>query len=183
MNIVVVLLAAGKSSRTTDMKQLYRVDGEYLINRQIKIVQSYGYKVVVILGHKYEKIRAILNKDVKVIINDNYNDGMFSSVKSAFINIKADKLIFCHIDRPMVSKEIFQKLIESETQITTTFFKNKKAPPIMINYSMKKELLNSTHKRLDYWIKSTKKASHIEVEDEQVLFNANTDEKLEQYFG
>ena len=182
MNIV-VLLAAGESTRTTDMKQLYKIDGEYLINKQIKIVQSYGYDVVVVLGYKYKKIKSVLNRDIQVIKNSNYKDGMFSSVKSAFKNLEATRLIFCHIDRPMVSKDIFEKLIESKSEITTTFFKGKKAPPIMIKYSMKKKLLDSTQVRLDYWIESTYKASYIEVDDEKVHFNANTDETLERYFG
>ncbi|RLA71702.1 MAG: hypothetical protein DRG78_24875 [Epsilonproteobacteria bacterium] len=180
---IVVLLAAGESTRTSNMKQLYRVDGEYLINRQIKIVQSYGYDVAVVLGHEYEKIKSVLNKDIRVIRNANYKEGMISSVKSAFENLEAPRLIFCHIDRPMVSKDIFEKLIKSESEITTTFFNGKKAPPIMIKYSMKEELLNSTQVRLDYWIKSTQKASYIEVDDEKVHFNANTDEKLERYFA
>ncbi len=180
---IVVLLAAGESTRTTDMKQLYRVDGEYLINRQIKIVQSYGFDVAVVLGHEYEKIKSVLSSNIKVIRNRNYKEGMFSSVKFAFKELEATSLIFCHIDRPMVSKEVFQKLIESRNEITTTFFKGKKAPPIMIKYSMKKEILESNHKRLDYWIESTEKSSYVEVDDEKVHFNANTDEKLERYFG
>ncbi len=182
MNIV-VLLAGGKSSRTSTMKQLYKIDSEYLINRQIQTIQSYGYEVVVILGHNYDAIQSILNSDVTVIRNKNYQEGMFSSVKTAFNYLKADSLIFCHIDRPMVSKEIFEKLINSTSEITTTFYENKKAPPIMIKYSMKDELLESTHQRLDYWIESTKKASYIKVNDEKVHFNANTDEKLGLYFG
>ena len=101
MNIV-VLLAAGESSRTSTMKQLYRVNNDYLINRQIDIVQSYGYKVVVVLGHNYEKIKSILDRDVQTIRNYHYEEGMFSSIKAAFKSLKADRLIFCHIDRPMV---------------------------------------------------------------------------------
>ncbi len=180
---IVVLLAAGESSRTSQMKQLYKVDGEYLINRQIQAVQSYGYKVVIVLGHEYKKIKSVLPKDTEVVYNKEYNQGMISSVKKAFRELKSDRLIFCHIDRPMVSKDIFEKLIKSESEIATTFFNSKKAPPIMIKYSMKEDLLNSEHSRLDYWIESTDKAVHIKVDDEKVHFNANTDEKLEIYFG
>ncbi|MEA1954968.1 MAG: NTP transferase domain-containing protein [Campylobacterota bacterium] len=182
MNIV-ILLAGGESSRTTNMKQLYKVDGEYLINKQIKIIQSYGYEVVVVLGHEYEKIKSVLDKDVKIIRNYNYQQGMFSSVKTAFNLLDADKLIFCHIDRPIVEKDIFEELLKSDDEIVTTFYNGKKAPPIMIKYSMKKELLDSNINRLDYWIESTNKASYIEVDDEKVHFNANTDEKLRRYFG
>ena len=180
---IVVLLAAGKSSRTTDIKQLYYSHGEYLINRQIKIVESYGYKVAVVLGYEYERVKSVLKKDVEVIRNREYEEGMISSVKVAFENLKAKKLIFCHIDRPMVSKEIFEKILEKDDAIVTTYYNNKKAPPIMIDYSMKKELLDSNIDRLDYWIESTNRASFVEVDDAKVHFNANSDAELERYFG
>jgi len=180
---IIALLAAGESSRTTDMKQLHKIDGEYLINKQIKIVQSYGYELVVILGHQFERISAILDKNVKVIRNYNYKDGMFSSVKTAFKSLESDKLIFCHIDRPIPNKEVFESLLKSDSEIATAYFNKKKAPPIMIQSSMKKELLSSTIARLDFWIESTKKVSYIKVDDEKIHFNANTDEELRRYFG
>jgi molybdenum cofactor cytidylyltransferase len=180
---IIVLLAAGKSTRTSQMKQLYISDGEYLINKQINILLSYGYEVAVVLGHRYEEIKSILNQNIKILYNDKYELGMFSSVKKAFEELEADRLLFCHIDRPIVSKEIFEKLIRSESEIATTFFNSKKAPPIMIKYSMKKELLDSKHTRLDYWIENTKRALYIEVDDERVHYNANSDEKLKRYFG
>ncbi len=180
---IVVLLAAGESSRTTGMKQLYMVDGEYLINKQIKKIQSLGYEVVVILGHEFDKISSVIEKDIKIIQNNNYKDGMFSSVKRSFELLDADKLIFCHIDRPIPNKNIFESLIKSNSPIATSSYKEKKAPPIMIKSSMKKELLDSDAKRLDFWIQNTKKAKHIEVDDEKVHFNANTDEELRRYFG
>jgi len=81
----VVLLAAGRSRRTSAPKQLYKVRGEYLINVQIGILRSYGFVVAVVLGYEYEKIRSIFDKDVTVVHNEQYEEGMFSSVKEAEI--------------------------------------------------------------------------------------------------
>ncbi|MEA2091079.1 MAG: NTP transferase domain-containing protein [Campylobacterota bacterium] len=181
MNIV-VLLAAGESSRTTTMKQLYTVNGEYLINMQIRTLLSYGYKVAVVLGHNYEKISAVLDKDIRVIQNKEYSQGMFSSVKMAFKVLEAQRFIFCHVDRPIADKNVFELLLKCNSEIATAFFNNKKAPPIMIQSSMKTELLNSSLHRLDYWIESTSKVSYIDVDDKKIHFNANTDEELGRYF-
>jgi len=100
--MTVVLLAAGRSSRSSVMKQLYPVMGEYLINHQIRKLRAYGYDVAVVLGHAYEKIRSVLNENVTIIHNEHYEEGMFSSVKSAFKALDDEQLIFCHIDRPTV---------------------------------------------------------------------------------
>ncbi len=183
MSEIVVLLAAGKSSRTTNMKQLHKVNGEYLINIQIKKLLSYGYKVAVVLGHDYQEIVDILDEVVVVIHNKNYNDGMFSSVKKAVQELDEDAFIFCHIDRPIADKDVFEKLLKSDADVAVTYLHQKKAPPIMIKSTMKESLLSSKHKRLDYWIEENEKLELLHVEDEKVHYNANSDEELRRYFG
>ena len=70
--MTVVLLAAGKSSRTTIMKQLYPLKREYLINVQIRTLHAYGFDVAVVLGHEFEKIRTILDNSVTIVHNEQY---------------------------------------------------------------------------------------------------------------
>ncbi len=179
---IVVLLAAGESKRATGLKQLYKVKGEYLINIQIEQLLSYGYEVVVVLGYAAKKIASCIKEDVKIIENPNYHEGMFSSVKRAFELLDAKRLIFCHIDRPLAKKELFEQLIKSESPIATASYKEKNAPPIMIQSSMREALLTSKATRLDQWIESTKKGVRIVSDDARLLHNANTDEELRRYF-
>lgn len=181
--ITVVLLAAGKSSRTSIMKQLYPVKGEYLINVQIGILHSYGFDVAVVLGHEYERIRTILDNSVTIIHNENYEDGMFSSVKKAFKELNAEQLIFCHIDRPIPDLAVFEALLQSDNDIAVAFYQGKKAPPIRIRSSMKKRLLSSDLERLDHWIAAADDVAYVEVDDPKVHYNANTDETLKKYFN
>ena len=180
--ITVVLLAAGRSSRTSTMKQLYPVKGEYLINAQIRVLHSFGFDVAVVLGHEYERIRTVLDNNVTVIYNQNYEEGMFSSVKKAFKELSAEQLVFCHIDRPIADLAVFKALIQSDHDIAVAFYQGEKAPPIRIKYAMKKQLLSSGAERLDHWIASEDDVEYVEVNDPKVHFNANTDETLMKYF-
>ena len=180
--MTVVLLAAGKSSRTSVMKQLYPVKDEYLINIQIGILHTYGFDVAVILGHEYEKIRSILDNSVTIVHNKDYEEGMFSSVKKAFKELDEEQLIFCHIDRPIPDLAVFEALLQSDKAIAVAFYQGEKAPPIRIKSSMKKQLLNSDLERLDYWIAEEDDVAYVEVDDPKVHYNANTDEKLKKYF-
>jgi len=179
--MTVVLLAAGRSSRTSVMKQLYPINGEYLINRQIGKLHGYGYDVAVVLGHAYEKIRSVLEKGVTVVHNDHYEEGMFSSVKSAFKALDDEQLIFCHVDRPVPDKAVFEALMRSDKPVAVAFYDGKKAPPIRICSSMKEKLLSSDLERLDHWVASAD-ADYVEVDDPKVHYNANTDETLHHYF-
>ncbi|MEA3522962.1 MAG: NTP transferase domain-containing protein [Campylobacterota bacterium] len=179
----VILLAAGKSSRTSTMKQLYRVGDEYLINIQIKILHSYGFDVGVVLGHHYEKISKILNDNITLIHNENYEDGMFSSVKKAFYTLDDDALIFCHIDRPIPDLLVFKQLLQSVSPVAVAFYNGKKAPPIYIHSSLKEQLLQSKYQRLDHWIETRNRVEYVNVNDAKVHYNANTDEELAAYFN
>ena len=180
--ITVVLLAAGKSSRTSTVKQLYLIKGEYLINVQIGILLSYGFDVAVVLGHEYEKIRTILDNSMTIVHNENYEEGMFSSVKKAFEVLDEEQLVFCHIDRPIPDLAVFEALLQSDKAIAVAFYQGEKAPPIRIKSSMKKRLLNSDLKRLDHWIAAEDDVAYVEVDDPKVHYNANTDETLKRYF-
>ncbi len=179
----VVLLAAGRSRRTSEPKQLYRVEGEYLINHQIGILRSYGFEVAVVLGHKYETICRVLDKHVTVVYNENYDEGMFSSVKKAFQSLDREALLFCHIDRPVPDLSVFKALLENGKRVAVAFYNGKKAPPVRIHASVKDSLLDSDLKRLDHWVSSEEDVAYVEVDDPKVHYNANTDEALKQYFG
>ena len=178
----VVLLAAGRSSRTTALKQLYRVQGEYLVNIQIKKLLDHGFDVLLVLGYMRREIEAVLKYRTTIIYNEAYEEGMFSSVQKAFSAIEEEDLILCHIDRPIADKAVFEALLESKSEIAVASYAHHKAPPILIRVSMRQALLTTPHKRLDHWIASTEKASYIEVYDKKILYNANTDAQLRRYF-
>lgn len=180
--MTVVLLAAGKSSRTSSLKQLYEVNGEYLINVQIRRLQSYGFNVAVVLGYEYNKIRTIVNDSVTIVHNEQYEKGMFSSVKTAMRTLNDEQIIFCHVDRPIPNLAVFNALLESDSPIAVAFYHGKKTPPIRIEPSMKMRLLNSDLERLDHWINAQNDVAYVEVNDPKVHYNANTDETLKKYF-
>jgi len=107
---------------------------------------------------------------------------MFSSVKSAFKALDDEQLIFCHIDRPVPDKAVFEALMKSEKPVAVAFYGGEKAPPIRIRASMKERLLTSDLERLDHWIAAADDVDYVDVNDPKVHHNANTDETLLQYF-
>jgi len=178
----IVLLAAGKSTRTSSMKQLYKIGDEYLINVQIKKLLAYGYEVLVVLGHRYEEVLSVLDKRVEVVYNREYERGMFSSVQSVFRESKAEQFLFCHTDRPIADKEVYEKMIECKSDVAVAFCCEKKAPPIMMRSVVKEQILNAKEHRLDEWVLAFRKLEFVKVHDEKIHHNANSDRELEQYF-
>jgi len=181
--MTVVLLAAGKSTRTSVMKPLYRVGADLLINLQIRKLHSYGFNVAVVLGHAYERIRAVIDPGVTVIHNEGYEAGMFSSVKTAFESLDAPELYFCHVDRPVPDRSVFEALSQSRSPVAVAYYDGRRAPPVRISAAMKADLLASDAARLDQWVLASGVAEYVPADDPKVLENANTDEELKRYFG
>jgi len=178
----VVLLAAGKSTRTSSMKQLYKIGGEYLINVQINKLLAYGYEVIIVLGHRYEEVFDVLDKRVEVVYNREYERGMFSSVQSVFRESEAEQFLFCHTDRPIADKEVYEKMIASKSDVAVVFCCEKKAPPIKMRSVVKEQILNAKEHRLDDWVLAFKELEFVKVNDEKVHHNANSDRELDKYF-
>jgi molybdenum cofactor cytidylyltransferase len=181
--VTVVLLAAGKSTRTSGMKPLYPLGDDLLINVQIRKLLAYGYDVAIVLGHAFEQIRAVLDPGVTVIRNEAYEAGMFSSVKKAFETLDAPELYFCHVDRPVPDKSVFEAIARSPAPVAAAFYEGRRAPPVRIRAAMKADLLASGAARLDQWVLESGVADFVAVDDPKVLQNANTDEELKRYFG
>ena len=83
MNIAVILLAAGPSSRMGQPKQLLKIGDESLLGHAIKIMVQSGLLPVVVLGAEEEKLRKeIESHKVHVISNPLWKTGMGSSIKA-----------------------------------------------------------------------------------------------------
>ena len=86
-DISAVLLAAGRSERMGKHKALLDWDGTLLINYQIEALLSAGIDdLVVVLGKEAERVSSAIGQesraDLKVVINEDYDSGRVSSIKT-----------------------------------------------------------------------------------------------------
>ena len=179
---IAVLLAAGKSSRTTVMKPLYRVGGRPLVDLQIATLRSYGYRVAVILGYRAEALEDAISEPCMLYRNEAYEEGMFSSVKVACRVLKGEDLLLCHIDRPVADRAVFEALEQAGAELAVARFRGERAPPVYLSGEMAEELIASPMRRLDTWVLSRAELCYVDVDDPRVVQNANTDTLLRRYF-
>ena len=83
-NIAIIIPAAGFSKRMGAFKPLLPVGPEPAILRCVGVAAEAGVsEIIVVTGHQSQKIEDVLSKSSKnarVVRNDNYQNGMFSSV-------------------------------------------------------------------------------------------------------
>ena len=152
MNIGIIVLAAGASSRMGRSKQLLEVEGEPLLVRCINVALAVNpINVVVILGANEKPHREIIEKlPVHIISNYYWKTGMGSSIKSglnyliqAAPDLQGVILMVC--DQPALTTEHLHKLIEKFSEkkksIIASSYANSKGVPVLFGRSFFSNLL------------------------------------------
>ena len=179
-----LLVAAGLSSRMGEPKALLLQDdlpfAIVILKKMILVCDN----IIVVLGHSAEKIRKELRvfsnisdelkSNVTFITNEQYEKGMFSSLKCGLNEVKNSEWLLYHfVDQPGLPKIFYQEFrdqIDNEYDWVQPAYQNEKGHPILlhnsifnsilelpddsslkeisINNNVKKNLWNCTHKEI-----------------------------------
>ena len=181
-----VILAAGDSTRMGFPKQLAEIKDKPLLELVIEKVNSNFELSTVVLGYENELIQEKINfYNSNILINENWEEGIVSSIRTALFFYQEQKqienLIFFLGDQPEVKDEVITKLLNNESynlKILIPQYRYKLGFPILIprQFWSKLELLtqNDTNEfqisaykdfnLIDYLISS-------EVKIEKINFN------------
>ena len=148
--ISAILLAAGQSRRMNGENKLTKkINGIPLINHSVKnILSSPIDELIIVLGHQKENVEKLIdsNKKIKIVTNNNYKNGISSSIIKGLNNLsmKSDAFFICLADMPFVNNKVYNKLIESVNikEILIPTYKNIRGNPILFSKNMKEKLLN-----------------------------------------
>jgi molybdenum cofactor cytidylyltransferase len=176
MNIGGVVLAAGLSRRAGTFKMALEVDGRTVIEKSIEGMYDLCSNIYVVGGYKVEIINEILKgyKKVQVVYNENYEQGMFTSVREGFRHVKEDRFFYTPGDYPAVPKEIYRGMLEVSGDIVIPVYGGKKGHPVLMNGCFAQELVESDKfSNLKEFINS-KGFTPFEVKNPGILFDIDT---------
>ena len=143
-----ILLAAGASTRMNRQKLLLPFNGKTIIETVVEnVAQSVNSNILVVLGSHREQIRKqIENYTVKYCVNENYLDGMLSSVICGFRALPDEAkaaLIFLG-DQPQIPSKVTDLVIETWIQskkgIIMPTFNGRRGHPALIETRYKTEI-------------------------------------------
>ena len=153
-NYAAIILAAGYSSRMGDFKPLMDLDGKTPFRRCIDLFYNSGITdIIVITGYLNDRIKETmedsirLKDSIKMVVNNKYSEGMFSSIKAGVKELSKDTDAFfiLPVDIPSVKEHTIEKMIESYEKIQDGIlfptFNEKKGHPTLISYSLVEEIL------------------------------------------
>lgn len=153
MNVSIIILAAGASSRMGAPKQLLLVEGKTLITRVSEMaMDTLCFPIVTVLGANRTLIRKELQKmPITIIDNQQWENGMSSSIKMGLVGAymtqkEIDAAIFLTVDMPFVSVDLINRMIEKATQnpdcqIVACSYEKQIGIPVLFKRSLFNDLL------------------------------------------
>jgi molybdenum cofactor cytidylyltransferase len=146
--IVALILAGGESRRMNSPKMLLPFDGTTIIEKVIEnVTASKVNRTVVVLGGFKDKIIDVIKKyPVTFCYNENYKQGMLSSVKCGFMSMPAgyDATLVFLGDQPMIPPEVTNAVIAAYRQtgkgIVMPVCNTKRGHPLLISSGYKDEI-------------------------------------------
>jgi len=150
-----LLIAAGLSSRMGKPKALLLQDGLPFAIVILKKMSLVCDNIIVVLGHSAEKIKRelqvfIINSEelksrVKFVSNEQYEIGMFSSLKCGLTEVKKSVWLLYHfVDQPGLPKIFYQEFtnqIDNELDWIQPAYKYEKGHPLLLHNSIFNSIL------------------------------------------
>ena len=143
-----LILAAGESKRMGFPKMLLTFNGRTMIENVIgNVIRSDVDNTMVVLGADRDTLIELVEKSpVKYCYNDNYKEGMLSSVKCGFRNLPSDfeAVLVFQGDQPLIFPKAVNTVIEayrhSGKGIVIPVYKNKRGHPLLIDRKYRNEI-------------------------------------------
>jgi molybdenum cofactor cytidylyltransferase len=185
-----IILAAGESKRMGFPKMLLSFNGLTMIETVINNVSSseIDNTIVVFGANKELLMEKVSNYPVISCYNDNYKEGMLSSVKCGFRNLPADievVLVF-QGDQPFITSEVINIVIKaynsSEKGIVIPVYKNRRGHPLMVGRKYRDEIekLDSNLGLRSLAEKFSEDVLEIDTEQSGILVDFDTYEDYEK---
>jgi molybdenum cofactor cytidylyltransferase len=186
-----IILAAGESRRMGFPKMLLTFKGRTMIENVIShVAESKADKIIVVIGaYKEEMIEEIDKLAVNYCYNDNYKEGMLSSVQCGFRNLPSDykAVLIFQGDQPLITRNSINKVIDayfsSQNGIVIPVYNGKRGHPLLIDRKYKDEIAKISP---DEGLHSLAyKFSHdvleVETNESEILRDFNSYEDYQNY--
>lgn len=186
--ITAIILAAGYSSRMGAFKPLLPLGEMSILEQEIRLFQSAGiHDIRVVAGYRASEVSDLLKPmGISCIVNEAYNQGMYSSVIAGLRTLTSEQEAFFILpaDIPRVRSHTLAALLrayqESNIQHPILYpnFQGMRGHPPLIASSYAAEMIRGNQPGgLRAFLEIYKNyAEDVEVSDEGILFDIDTPE-------
>jgi molybdenum cofactor cytidylyltransferase len=191
--VAAIILAAGKSTRMGEAKQLLRLGESTVLGQTIENTRrSQVDEIVLVLGSSAETIRRQLPlpllEALKVVVNPAYEQGMASSLRTGLsaLGTQVDAVLIILADQPFVRPETLDQLAaqhrRTKAQIVIPSYKGVRGNPVLLDRSVFAEVmaLEGDVGCRAIFGNHTEGTLKLEVEDEGILLDIDNQEDYQR---
>ena len=136
---VAVVLAAGGSSRLGRPKQMLLYRGEPLIVHAVRVAVAAGCDRTLVVWSGAAPLPPL--RDVELIENEDWKEGIASSIRKAVEAAREARLLITLADQPLIAAEHLRKLVTSAAPIAATGYRGIAGVPAAFDPSLHGDLL------------------------------------------
>lgn len=129
-----VILAAGLSSRAGTYKMTLGFKGKTIIEHAIDNMAGAVKRIIVVGGYKIENLEPVLKRynNVELVFNEDFNMGMFSSIKKGIRYVTEDRFFLTPGDYPLINSSVYQMMRNADGEVAIPTFQGRRGHPILI---------------------------------------------------
>jgi molybdenum cofactor cytidylyltransferase len=187
--IEAIVLAAGRSSRSSHYKMTLPLGDKTLIEHTVDTLLEICSKVIVVTGYNSQECQKLLEhrRGVLITLNPDFAKGMFSSVQQGIKELQSDTFFIIPGDQPMVQPQTLTRILATDGDIVNPSFKGKKGHPVLFRNDCRQGILDMPKEGILRDFIHNRGAEVVDVEDEGILLDIDTDEDYEKikrtFFG
>lgn len=176
-----IILAGGKSSRFIDNKLATMYQGKPLIYYVVKTFLEVSEKVIIVTGHyPMDYLSSYLSDSrIKIVHNNNYERGMFSSVQCGVASVDNDFFLIPG-DYPLVKLDTLHQLLEGTKRIRVPVYNNRRGHPIFIAEELIGPLLQEPPDSNLKVFRDRYLVEYIPVEDKGIIIDVDNIDDFNQ---
>lgn len=189
--ISAIVLAAGQSKRMGKTKQLLTLGNKTLIEHVVdNVLASRVAETVVVIGHDANAIKGVLkNRPVKLALNQNYLEGMGTSVRAAMDQVSpaAQGVLIVLGDQPGITGGVIDQVVsnfsEGKGSIIVPVHKGRRGNPVLFDIKYKSELikLSGDVGAREVVIAHPDDVYEVDVGSEGILEDIDTEQDYKRY--
>jgi len=177
MTTDVVILAAGYSSRAEGFKMQFQINDKAVIQHVIEAFLPICVNIIVVGGFQYEKLLPLIEPygdKVKLVINKDFENGMFSSVQTGAKYVLSEQFFITPGDYPLITTKICCSILSSGKLYVVPSFHMKGGHPILMNSSCIGKLLSEkVEGNLKLFLKQLP-VTYININDDGIMYDLDT---------
>lgn len=173
-----VILAAGLSTRSGRYKMALPLGDKTVIQRSVENMYDAVDRIWVVTGWQADQVHTLLAPYDKVhcVLNENYRQGMFRSVKVGLAKVSTARVFLQPGDCALIPPELYKQMLAVDADIVIPTFGGKKGHPVLLRCAVIPEILALPDDAILRDYIQARGFTTIAVEDDGILFDLDTPE-------